>query len=77
MAQEPQVGRWGVLPPTGSHVLVRPQRRDRWIDGTGLVVGPDQRYFPQPSAVSVAFPTGMTTLIDVADLMIVDFPAGS
>ncbi|MGH3914670.1 MAG: hypothetical protein ACRDTC_14880 [Pseudonocardiaceae bacterium] len=60
-----------LAPPTGSHVVVRPGRRDRWINGTGLVVGPDQRYFPHPTAVFVAFPTGMTTLIDIADLTIV------
>ncbi|MGH3912323.1 MAG: hypothetical protein ACRDTC_02755, partial [Pseudonocardiaceae bacterium] len=65
-----------MVPPTGSRVVVRPQRRDRWIDGTGLVVGPDQRYFPHPTAVFVAFPTGMTTLIDVADLTIITSPAG-
>ncbi|MGH3917166.1 MAG: hypothetical protein ACRDTC_27710 [Pseudonocardiaceae bacterium] len=64
-----------LIPPLGSQVVVRPQRRDRWIDGTGLVVGPDQRYFPHPAAVFVAFPTGMTTLIDVADLTIVALPA--
>ncbi|MGH3915677.1 MAG: hypothetical protein ACRDTC_20055 [Pseudonocardiaceae bacterium] len=65
-----------MAPPPGSHVMVRPQRRDRWIDGTGLVIGPDQRYFPCPTAVFVAFPTGMTTLIDVADLMLVTPSAG-
>ncbi|MGH3915569.1 MAG: hypothetical protein ACRDTC_19505 [Pseudonocardiaceae bacterium] len=65
-----------MAPPTGSHVRVRPQRRNRWIDGTGLVVGPDQRYFPHPTAVFVAFPTGMTTLIDVADLTLLDPSTG-
>ncbi|MGH3912830.1 MAG: hypothetical protein ACRDTC_05385 [Pseudonocardiaceae bacterium] len=60
-----------MAPPPGSHVRVRPQRQDRWINGTGLVVGPDPRYFPHPTAVFVAFPTGMTTLIDVADLTLV------
>lgn len=70
-----EVGRWGVVPPKGSCVVVRPARCGRWINGTGLVVGPDQRYFPNPASVFVAFPSGMTTLLDVADLKIVALPA--
>ncbi|MGQ0773515.1 MAG: hypothetical protein ACT4NY_03705 [Pseudonocardiales bacterium] len=36
----------------------------------GVVVGPDQRFFPRPRAVFVQFDSGRTLLIDVADLTV-------
>lgn len=57
-------------PPTGSQVVMRTERPP-WLSGIGVVVGPDQVWFPDPGSVFVAFRTGLTRLIDVADLMIV------
>ncbi|MGH3943167.1 MAG: hypothetical protein ACRDTG_31995 [Pseudonocardiaceae bacterium] len=55
-------------PRTGDRVLLRTPRPP-WLVGTGLVVGPDQTFFPRPDAVHVLFPTGMVRLIDVHELV--------
>ena len=34
----------------------------------GQIVGPDQKYFPSPLSVFVAFPSGFTHLLDVEKL---------
>jgi len=53
----------------GSWVTVR--SRAGWVGETGLVVGPDQRWFPRPHSVFVKFGSGLTLLIAVTDLTVV------
>jgi len=54
--------------PTGSAVIVT-SRSGRVL--RGLVIGPDQQFFPRPRSVFVQFDSGRTRLIDVADLTVV------
>ncbi|MGQ0778136.1 MAG: hypothetical protein ACT4NY_27615 [Pseudonocardiales bacterium] len=43
--------------------------RPPWLVGVGLVIGPDQKFFPCPGAVHVLFPTGFAQLIDIPELI--------
>lgn len=56
----------------GSWVTVR--SREGRVGETGLVVGPDQRWFPRPHSVFVQFGSGLTLLIAVTDLIVASDP---